>query len=81
VVVDAFHCNRSPGLKFPANREINRELSNFGPFPGILGLNRPANSDGYNKIPYATEQGIILMEQGTCLGEQGIQQEAAGKQD
>jgi energy-coupling factor transporter ATP-binding protein EcfA2 len=55
--------------KFPDNREINREFFDFGPFWAILASNRRANSDGYNGIPYATEQGIFSAEQGMFLRE------------
>jgi hypothetical protein len=58
--------------KFPANRENNREFFNFWPFWAILAANRRANSCGYNKIPYAGEQGINLTEQGRFWREQGI---------
>jgi hypothetical protein len=44
----------------------------FGRFWPILVRNRRANSGPYNKIPYATEQGIIFTEQGIYLIEQGI---------
>jgi hypothetical protein len=46
--------------EFPDNREINREFFDFGRFYAVLVSNRRANSAGYNKIPYATEQGIFL---------------------
>jgi hypothetical protein len=70
VVVDAFHCNRP--AEFPDNREKNREFLIFRPLSAILAPNRRANSAGYNKIPYAREQGIFLMEQGIFATEQGI---------
>src|SRR5271169_6271201 len=63
--------------EFPDNREINREFFDFGPFSAILIPNRRVNSGGYNKIPYATEQGIFSAEQGIFLREQGI---SAGQQ-
>jgi len=63
--------------EFPDNREINREFFDFGPFSAILIPNRQVNSGGYNKIPYATEQGIFSAEQGIFLREQGI---SAGQQ-
>ena len=59
-------------LNFPDNRENNREFLNFRPFSAILAPNRRARSAGYNKIPYATEQGINLTEQGRFRREQGI---------
>jgi hypothetical protein len=51
---------------FSDNREINREFFDFGPFSAILAPNRRTNSVTCNKISYATEQGIILGEQGIC---------------
>jgi hypothetical protein len=38
-------------LKFPANREINREFRGNRPSTRILTPNRPANSMVYNQIP------------------------------
>jgi hypothetical protein len=58
--------------KFPANREINRELLNFWLFSAIIAPNQRANSMSYNKIPYATEQGINSNKQGISFEEQGI---------
>ena len=70
-MADALHRDQSPNPKFPDNREINREFLILGPLSPILALNRRVNSDGYNKIPYAMEQGIFLAEQGIFLREQG----------
>jgi hypothetical protein len=64
--------------KFPDNREFNREFFDFGPFCAILAPNRRANSDGYNKIPYAAEQGIFSGGTGNVWGEQGISAEQQG---
>jgi hypothetical protein len=64
--------------KFPDNREFNREFFDFGPFWAILAPNRRANSDGYNKIPYAAEQGIFSGGTGNVWGEQGISAEQQG---
>jgi hypothetical protein len=58
--------------KFPANREINREFLKFRLFSAILAPNQRANSVSYNKIPYATEQGINSNKQGITFEEQGI---------
>src|SRR5712692_817206 len=46
-------------VKFPANRENNREFFNFGPNFAILVSNRRATSMACREIPYATEQGIF----------------------
>jgi hypothetical protein len=59
-------------VKFPANREINREFFKFGPVSAILASNRPANSIACSTIPYAMKQGIFLTEQGIISAEQGI---------
>jgi hypothetical protein len=56
--------------KFPDNREFNREFFKFGPFSAILVYNRQANSIACRKIPYATEQGIIVAEQGNWTSDQ-----------
>jgi hypothetical protein len=72
VVAQALRRNQSPTPNSLLNREINREFFDFGPFWAILASNRRANSDGYNEIPYATEQGIISAEEGMFLREQGI---------
>ena len=59
-------------IKFPANRENNREFLDFGPFSAILVSNRRANSMACKKIPYTTEQGLFLAEQRIVAEEQGI---------
>jgi hypothetical protein len=59
-------------LKFPANREKNREFPVNRPPESILAPNRLLNSVAYSKIPYATEQGIISCEQGIFYKEQGV---------
>jgi hypothetical protein len=60
-------------LKFPANREINREFRQIRPSAAILAPSQQANPMACSKIPYATEQGIFLTEQGIFAEEQGIQ--------
>jgi hypothetical protein len=42
------------------------------PPEAIFAPNRPTNSVAYNKIPYATEQGIFRCEQEIFYEEQGI---------
>ena len=58
-------------LKFPANREINREFREIRPIDAILKADTRANSEACSEIPYAKEQGIISAEQG-ILTQQGI---------
>ena len=50
--------------KFSANREINREYFNFRPARGSEGSYRLMITQALSQIPYVTEQGIILVEQG-----------------
>jgi hypothetical protein len=45
--------------KFPANREINREICTFLPFCAIFAPSRSADSRACRQIPYVTEQGIF----------------------
>ena len=59
VVVDAARIEPVSHLKFPANREINREFCGFWRSAAILTPNGRASSIVYNQIPYATEQGIF----------------------
>jgi hypothetical protein len=61
---------------FPANREKNREIRRFRPSRTILMSNRRASSMACSEIPYVTEQGIILAEQGVVLDLTGIYQAA-----
>src|SRR5207244_3385010 len=44
-------------VKFPDNREINREFCRFRRSAAILASNRRANSMTSSEIPYAMEQG------------------------
>ena len=50
--------------QFSANRETNREFFNFGPDSGLEHPMRPMISRAFEQIPYVTEQGILLQEQG-----------------
>ena len=77
-MVDAAQRDQSPNPNSLDNREINREFLDFGPVCTILVPNRRANSAGYNKIPYATEQGIFSAEQGMFLRDQRISVEQQG---
>ncbi|SRR6266849_9295632 len=60
------------GLKFPTNREINREFRGFAPNSVILAPIQAATSMAYSQIPHASEQGIFLPKQGIPSSEQGI---------
>jgi hypothetical protein len=59
-------------VKFPANREINREFRQIRPLGAILKADAPANSVACSEIPYVTKQGIFAKEQGILVQEQGI---------
>jgi hypothetical protein len=59
VVVDAVVVEPVSTLKFPANREINREFCDFRLIGAILIANQQANSNCCSEIPYVTEQGIF----------------------
>jgi hypothetical protein len=51
-------------LKFPANREKNREFYDFRATPRIRGPVSPMNSRLSRQIPYIKEQGNSRKEQG-----------------
>ena len=72
VVADAVTVEPVSIVKFPANREKNREFHQISPPSKILKANPRANSKASSKISYATEQGIISAEQGILFQEQGI---------
>jgi hypothetical protein len=72
VVADAVVIQPVSTSKFPANREINRELRRNCPLGAILIADTRANSAACSKIPYSAEQGIFAEEQGICTREQGI---------
>jgi hypothetical protein len=72
VVADAVTVEPVSTAKFPANREINREFCRIRPLSAILKADMRANSEACSEIPYATEQGNILEEQGIPAEEQGI---------
>ena len=50
--------------RFPANREKNREFFDFGPFSRATVLKVVCNSGGYERIPYAAEQGNNSLDLG-----------------
>ena len=62
VVADAVDLEPVSRDKFPANREKNREFGQICPLAAILKGDTLANSEACREIPYATEQGIILVE-------------------
>src|SRR5450759_1073126 len=72
MVADAVRYEPVSTLKFPANREKNREFRRIRPLSAILKADTRANSKACSEIPYATEQGIISAEQGILAQEQGI---------
>jgi hypothetical protein len=57
--------------KFPANREKNRELLRTWPSRRFFAPSRRTNSMAWSRIPYESEQGIILAEQGISARETG----------
>jgi len=72
VVADAVTVEPVSTAKFPANREKNREFRRIHPLGPILSAHTLAKSKVSSEIPYATEQGNILEEQGIQAQEQGI---------
>jgi len=72
VQVDAVGFEPVSSVKFPANREINREFFNFGRDRRSEVVIRPMIQRTWSEIPYSTEQGIFVKEQGICTQEQGI---------
>jgi hypothetical protein len=69
MVADAVAVEPVSTPEFPANREINREFHQIGPLCKILKADTRADSKASSEIPYATEQGIILAEQGILVYE------------
>jgi hypothetical protein len=76
---DAVSCELVSGIKFPANREINREFRKFRASAAISASNRRANSKACSQIPYATEQGIFGAITGNFFGITGNLIDRAGK--
>jgi hypothetical protein len=64
LVVGAVGCEPVSIAKFPANREKNREFRGICPLDAILKTDKPVNSEACSDIPYSTEQGIFVKEQG-----------------
>ena len=71
-MADAVHVEPVSTAEFPANREKNREFCRIPALEAALIANTRASSKACNEIPYATEQGNILEEQGIFAHEQGI---------
>ena len=72
VVADAVTYEPVSILKFPANREKNREFRQIRLLGAILHADTRANSEACSEIPYSTKQRIFAKEQGICTREQGI---------
>jgi hypothetical protein len=72
VVAHAVACEPVFTRQFPATREIYREFCRIRPISAILKADTRANSKACGKIPYATELGNILKEQGIPAENQGI---------
>jgi hypothetical protein len=72
LVADAVQVEPVSTAKFPANREKNKEFYRIA----VSVASETANNDVVTglpkRIPYSTEQGIILAEQGILAREQGI---------
>jgi hypothetical protein len=72
VVADAVLVEPVSTAKFPANREINREFCRIAVLVASEAVNNGFVTGLSKRIPYTTEQGIILAEQGLLAREQGI---------
>ena len=71
-MTDAVHVEPVSAPKFPANREKNREFCRIAISVKSETVNNGVAAGLPKRIPYSTEQGIILAEQGILAGEQGI---------
>jgi hypothetical protein len=60
VVADAVAVEPVSTPEFPANREINREFCRIHPLCEIFNADTRAISKAFGRIPYATEQGVLL---------------------
>jgi hypothetical protein len=72
VVADAVVCEPVSAAKFPANREKNREFYRNEVLVASATVNNGVVTGLSTRIPYSTEQGIILAKQGIFAREQGI---------
>jgi hypothetical protein len=59
VVVDAGRIEPVSTSNSLITGKITGNFENFGPSAAIFASDRPGNSNGYDQIPYATEQGIF----------------------
>ena len=72
VVADAVAIEPVSASQFPANREKNREFSEFKAIARISVATKPMISGLLGQTPFAGEQGILSTEQGILTQEQGI---------
>jgi hypothetical protein len=72
VVADAVAVEPVSTVKFPANREKNREFCKIAASGAPETLNSSSVAGLPMQIPYSTKQGILLTEQGILTQEQGI---------
>ena len=72
MVADVVLIERVSTLKFPANREKNREFREIRLLCKILKPDTRTNSKAFSQIPYKIEEGFISAEQGVLSREQGI---------
>jgi hypothetical protein len=72
VVADAAQVEPVSPAKFPANREKNREFYRIAVSVASVTVNNGFVTRHSKPIPYSTEQGIILADQGIFTREQGI---------
>jgi hypothetical protein len=72
VVADAVAVEPVSTVKFPANREKNREFYKIAASGAPETLNSAAVAGLPMQIPYSTKQGIISAEQGILPQEQGF---------
>jgi hypothetical protein len=72
MVADAVAVEPVSTVKFPANREKNREFCKIEALGAPETVNSGAVAGLSKQIPYSTEQGIISAEQGILAQEQGI---------
>ena len=60
LVVDVVIVEPVSTPKFPSNRDINRKFRQISSLCEILNADTRAISKAFGKIPYATEQGVLL---------------------
>jgi len=72
LVADAVDLEPVSVSEFPANREKNREFGRIAVSVAPETVKSGAVAGLPKRIPYSTEQGIILAEQGILAREQGI---------